>query len=104
MVEHSTADREVPGSNPGTPSTFSSFVGACNHSYAPVYLEKLVCLYVCLFQYMYRIDTKPEGTMPHNNPEGNRGCCVALFPRGRCLSGLDHIRSTRWVGKLLDCL
>ncbi len=22
---------------------------------------------------MYRIDTKPEGTMPHNNPEGNRG-------------------------------
>ena len=22
MVEHSTADREVPGSNPGVPSTF----------------------------------------------------------------------------------
>ena len=40
VVEHSTADREVPGSNPGVPCVFDACMLAYSYSYLPLHSSR----------------------------------------------------------------
>ena len=87
MVEHLTADQEVPGSNPGAPSQAWSFL-----FFLPLFLSPAVLL----LKFPYRIKGKCPSTLqtsfagdqggdpgpakPHPQPLG--GCTKAHSPDG----------------------